>query len=108
MDMWLFLFDNKDDEVIETLNEIINKLLIVNNEDKLKKVLLLSYFDRIELFYKKEKFEDLVKDVNCLKKINYNIYTQVVEVRRETAGKRWKVETAFRSEIDGLFSYGFR
>ncbi|CAF4858070.1 unnamed protein product, partial [Rotaria magnacalcarata] len=70
----LFLFDNKDDEAIETLNEIINKLSIVNTEDELKKILLLSYIDRIELFYKKEKFEDLVNDVNCLKKLNYNIY----------------------------------
>ncbi|CAF2770130.1 unnamed protein product [Rotaria sp. Silwood2] len=73
-DVRLSLFDNKEDEAIETLNDIIKKLSTVNNDDTLKKILLVSYIDRIELFYKKEKFEDVVKDVGCLKKLNYNIY----------------------------------
>ncbi|CAF2526048.1 unnamed protein product [Rotaria sp. Silwood2] len=52
------LYDGNEDEAVKILDDIINKLSPVNHEDKMiKNVLLVSYIERIELLYKKEKYE---------------------------------------------------
>ncbi|CAF1644683.1 unnamed protein product [Rotaria magnacalcarata] len=72
------LYKNREDEAIAVLSNIIHRLFTSNQyqrDEKMKDVLILSLLERLDINFKKNKYQDVVLDVAAIKQLGYDIYS---------------------------------
>ncbi|CAF4716203.1 unnamed protein product, partial [Rotaria sp. Silwood1] len=72
------LLENRFDKALDVLTNVMNTLVndntLIQHKDA-RNLLIVTCIKRIDLNYKRKKFNDILNDIKVLENVNYNVYS---------------------------------